>query len=69
VSILVKDKQDIKLYNGERYQFAIHIANAWFNIIANKNKEQIAALKKDLIGKTIIGEYCGNPDFQHLVKY
>lgn len=20
-------------------------------------------------GRTIVGEYCGNPDFQHLVKY
>lgn len=22
-----------------------------------------------MIGKTIVGEYCGNPEFQHLVKY
>jgi hypothetical protein len=33
------------------------------------NKQQVEALKQDLIGKTMIGEYCGNPDFQHLVKY
>ena len=26
-------------------------------------------MKKDLVDKTIIGEYCGNPDYQHLVKY
>ncbi len=26
-------------------------------------------MKQDLAGKTMIGEYCGNPDFQHLVKY
>lgn len=26
-------------------------------------------MKRDLTGKTLVGEYCGNPDYQHLVKY
>lgn len=33
VSIFVKNQNDIKLYKGERYGFAILIANAWFKII------------------------------------
>ena len=29
----------------------------------------MAELKRELAGKTIIGEYIGHPDFQHLVRY
>ncbi len=32
-------------------------------------KKQLEALKDELAGKTMVGEYCGNPEFQHLVKY
>lgn len=45
------------------------MAKTWFKILEGLNKDQIQALKQDLAGKTMIGEYCGNPDFQHLVKY
>jgi hypothetical protein len=38
-------------------------------MLADKKKEEIEALKAELKGRTIVGEYCGNPDFQHLVKY
>ena len=69
VSIFVKEEGDVKLYKGERYGFAILIAHAWFNIIKNLDKNQIEELKKEMHGKTLVGEYCGNPDFQHLVKY
>ena len=69
VSIFVKDANDIKLYKGERYGFSILIAEAWFNILKELPKPQLEALKKDLHGKTLVGEYCGNPEFQHLVKY
>jgi hypothetical protein len=65
----VKDPAYINLYKGERYQFAILIAQTWFHLLREKNKNQIDELKKDLSNKTLIGEYCGNPDFQHLVKY
>ena len=69
VSIFVKTQEDIKKYDGDRYSFAKLMAVTWFNILKEKNKNEIEDLKKALIGKTIIGEYCGNPDFQHLVKY
>lgn len=67
--MLVADRADLKAYEGDRYQFSILIAEAWFRIIDNKKKEELEALKADLTGRTLVGEYCGNPDFQHLVKY
>lgn len=69
MSIFVKDKVDFKHYNTERYQFAKLIGNTWFDMLADYQKKDVELLKKELTGKTIIGEYCGNPDFQHLVKY
>lgn len=69
VSIMIKEMKDVKNYQGQRYGFAILIAQAWLQIVSNLNKNQVQELKKELVGKTMIGEYCGNPDFQHLVKY
>lgn len=69
VSIFLQSPEDIKRYDGERYSFAKLMAETWFNILKGKNKNEIQELKQALIGRTIIGEYCGNPDFQHLVKY
>jgi hypothetical protein len=31
--------------------------------------KEVEKLKKDLDGKTLIGEFIGHPSFQHLVKY
>lgn len=69
MSILVKEPADIKAYEGERYGFAALIARTWFDLIAGFKKDQLQELKQDLTGKTLVGEYCGNPDYQHLVKY
>jgi hypothetical protein len=38
-------------------------------MLEDRKKEDLEILKKELNGHTIVGEYCGNPDFQHLVKY
>jgi len=69
VSVFVKDAADIKTYQGERYGFAALIAKTWFELLKGKNKDQIAELKQDLTGRALVGEYCGNPEYQHLVKY
>ena len=73
VSILVRDQNDIvKFYKEDRYQFARLIGETWFGILGNMEKKDVEVLKKELSekeGKTMVGEYCGNPDFQHLVKY
>ena len=69
VSVFVKDPVDLKLYQGERYGFAKLIASTWFELLKNRKKNDIEELKKDLTDRALVGEYCGNPDFQHLVKY
>ena len=57
------------MYKGNRYNFALEIANQWFDEIAPLSEEKIIQLKELLDGKTIIGEYCGNPKYQHLIRY
>ena len=69
VAVFLSNVEDLKFYKEERYQFAALMAQAWFHFLENKKKDDIEALKKDLNGFSIVGEYCGNPDFQHLVKY
>lgn len=50
-----------------RYQFAILIARQWFEILEKvKDKEKLKAV---LSYHTLIGEYVGNTNFQHLVYY
>ena len=43
---MIKEIKDIKLYHGERYGFAILIAEAWMNIINGLNKNLMEELKK-----------------------
>ena len=69
VSIMIKDAGDIKLYEGERYGFAQLMARCWLEMIAGRKPADLRALKEELTNRTLVGEYCGNPDYQHLVKY
>jgi len=62
VSILVRSKDDVeeyRKYTESRYSFAIMIADAWFNLLKTRVKD-VEGLKKELDGRTLIGEYCGN---------
>lgn len=45
------------------------IGNVWFNFIDQLSEEEQTQLKKDLDGKTLIGEYVGNQEFQHIIAY
>ena len=49
------------------------MAECWFRILEEKgitkNKREYESLKNELTNRTIIGEYVGNPDNQHVVKY
>jgi len=61
VSILIRSKDDLEEYRKlteGRYSFAIMIADAWLNLLKAHVKD-IEGLKKDLDGRTLIGEYCG----------
>lgn len=41
VAILLGSPMDLKYYKGERYGFAILIAQAWFKILEKLNKQQV----------------------------
>ena len=47
------------------------MAHVWFDQIATLEKRGIKQddLKQDLDGNTLIGEYIGSQEHQHLVKY
>lgn len=70
VAIAIRNQDDLEAYrqlNEGRYAFAILIAETWLKLLKKvKNHDD---LKKDLTGRAIIGEYCGNPNHQHLVSY
>ncbi|KAL4471704.1 hypothetical protein ABPG74_008597 [Tetrahymena malaccensis] len=73
VALLARQRSDIDLYTKDRFGFAKLIAQVWFNILEKIHKEQgdekVEAIKQDLSDQTMVGEYCGNQDYQHLVKY
>jgi hypothetical protein len=52
-----------------RFEFSKLIAYKWFEILEKKSPEEVKALKDDMINKNLIGEYCGNQNYQHLIKY
>lgn len=72
VALLAKTEDDIEKYSSSeeatRYTFAIIIAKAWFGKLAVLG-DKAEDLKKDLAGKTLIGEYCGDPEHLHLIFY
>lgn len=51
------------LYNGDRYNFAYLIGEQWFDLISKLSEEKLNNLKRDINGKTLIGEYIGNQDY------
>lgn len=70
VSLLAEKEEDIAPYekdNSGRYRFAILIAQAWFKYL--QQCQNVSDLKRFLSEHTLIGEYCGNQEYQHLVKY
>ena len=45
------------------------MADAWFTKLDQMPENMRQDLTKTLIGHTMIGEYIGSQDYQHLVKY
>lgn len=66
-SIAVSSIDEIENYSGIRTSFAKHIALAWFRMLEKVNNLQ--KLKNWLKSRTMVGEYVGNKDFEHIVKY
>ena len=70
VGLLAREERDLELYSQDRYYFARLIGEVWFKIVKRLTDEgKIEDLKKEMNGRTFVGEYCGNQEHQHLVKY
>lgn len=79
VCLLAANRKDLELYyplnkQGEpnRYSFAYIIGHCWFDIlekISVFSADIVESLKIYLNGKTMIGEYVGNQNYQHLIRY
>jgi hypothetical protein len=72
VGLLAQFRDDIDRYNSDRFVFAKEMAHVWFDIIEDieaESKQLLEQLKKDMTGNTLIGEYIGSRQHQHLVKY
>ena len=67
VSVAFKEEKDIDTYSGERFQYAKDIARAWINVV--KEVTSVEDVKKMLAKYCAVGEYCGNDNLQHFVKY
>jgi len=70
VALCVRDIKDLAMYSEDRYKFSIAIANVWLKIIEDlRSRGQLEEFKKSIDNKTLIGEYVGNNEYQHLVAY
>ena len=56
-------------YKPTRYNIAFQIALCWFDILENKNEEEINEIKNYMNNKTFCGEYCGNQYHEHLIRH
>ena len=72
VALVAQERKHISTYLGDRFLFAKEMAHVWFDKLEEletKAPGSIESLKKDLNGNTLIGEYIGSDEHQHLVKY
>jgi hypothetical protein len=71
VSILVRHRDDIRHYENDRSSYSTQIAHTWFDILEDLEEIHInlANLKRDLTGRTLVGEFVGNSRNQHLIRY
>ncbi|CAG9316924.1 unnamed protein product [Blepharisma stoltei] len=69
VSLAARVSEDLKIYSNNRYEFVKVIGEEWFKILLNLNEQELEELKQDLTGFTIAGEYVGDLNHQHLVRY
>ncbi|OMJ93816.1 hypothetical protein SteCoe_3140 [Stentor coeruleus] len=66
-SLVAENEEEVRRHKDDRYNFAKLIAVEWFKYL--KNCSNVEELKRDIDGKSLIGEYIGNEDFMHIVKY
>lgn len=69
VTILIRTKEDLALYNKERHYWPKIIAETWFEYLENLSENKISDLKNELKNYTLLGEHCGHPKHTHIIKY
>jgi hypothetical protein len=70
VSLLARHSGDLEKYDAQRFHFAKLIGEEWFRQVKRLSDEGVLEEFKGVMdGHTFVGEYCGNQDYQHLVKY
>lgn len=70
VGLVAKSRSDVAQYAAvDRFGFAKEMAHVWFDTIEKMDADTLKQLKSDLDGNTLIGEYIGSNEHQHLVKY
>eukprot|EP00826_Nyctotherus_ovalis_P020601 TRINITY_DN1648_c0_g2_i10.p1 TRINITY_DN1648_c0_g2~~TRINITY_DN1648_c0_g2_i10.p1 ORF type:complete len:622 (+),score=151.40 TRINITY_DN1648_c0_g2_i10:111-1868(+) len=71
VSLCARTEADLVHYkDNQRYQFALAIALVWFKIVDKlRSSGKLESFKQHILSHTMIGEYVGNVEHQHLVRY
>lgn len=73
VGLVAQCRQDINKYTGDRFGFAKEMAHVWFDKLQQVEQDMGAAgltgMQQDMANNTLIGEYIGSAEHQHLVKY
>ena len=78
VALICKNRNDLydnyeplhkNSYKPTRYNIAFQIALCWFDILENKNEDEINEIKTCMNNKTFCGEYCGNQYHEHLIRH
>ncbi|EAR94538.1 hypothetical protein TTHERM_00052480 (macronuclear) [Tetrahymena thermophila SB210] len=72
VSMLIQSNKNVQIPDEQRYGFTRLISQVWIEFVRRleeQNPQLLIELKEYLDGRTFVGEYCGNQDYQHLVKY
>ena len=69
VSIAINNLQELEKFEKDRHRWPKLIAETWFSMLSSFSSEQINDLKEVLKGRTILGEHCGHPNHQHIMKY
>ena len=70
VSLLLRTTADLVQYSGERYEYALMIGQAWLEkVLPAAGSENLDKIKQLFSRYTAVGEYCGHPSLQHLVRY
>ncbi|CDW91204.1 UNKNOWN [Stylonychia lemnae] len=72
VGIVVRNKEDLAKYHPEHFRFSYMIGMVWLNKIEDLmalDPNIVTQLKKEMAGKTLVAEFIGSPEHQHMVKY